>query len=61
MKQPKIEIGGQNADFEGHYVPRNSPKFKKEGVMNDSQKLPEIQNLESFLQNVHLYDPHAPL
>ena len=25
------KLEGQDADFEGHYVPRNSPKFKKRG------------------------------
>ena len=25
------KIGGQNANFEGHYLLRNSPKLKKKG------------------------------
>ena len=35
------------------------PKVQNKGVMNDPQKLPEIQNLGSFLQNVRLW-PHIP-
>ena len=54
------KIGGQNANFEGHYLLRNSQKAQKEMVMNDPQKLPEIQNWESLLQNVRLW-PHVPL
>ena len=30
------KTGGQNADLEGHFLLRNSTKFK-EGVMNDPQ------------------------
>ena len=48
------KLGVKKADFEGHCLLRNSPKFKKEGVMNDPQKQPEIKNWGSFLQNVHL-------
>ena len=30
LKQPEIKkIGGQNANFEGHYLLRNSQKLKK--------------------------------
>ena len=38
------KIGGQDADFEGKYLLRNSPKVQKEGVIQ----------LGSLLQNVHL-------
>ena len=47
------ELGGQNANFQGYYLLRSSPNFKK-GVMNDPQKPLEIQNWGSFVQNVRL-------
>ena len=31
LKQPEIKIGSQNANLEGHYLLRNSPKLKKRG------------------------------
>ena len=62
LKQPEIKIGGQNENFEGHYLLKKFPKAQKEGVMNDPQKPPEIQNWGSFLQNVHLapMTPYVP-
>ena len=36
LKQPKIlKSWGSKCNFKGHYLLRNSPKLKKEGVMND--------------------------
>ena len=52
------KIGGQNANFKGHHLLRNSPMLKKE-VMNDPQKPPKFQNWGHFCKMCS-YDPMSP-
>ena len=59
LKQPKIKNWRSKCLIWGLLPAQEFLKVQNKGVMNDTQKLPEIQNWGSFLQNVHLW-PHDP-
>ena len=57
-KKKKKKKGGQNVDFEGCYLLKNSPKLKKM-VMNDP-KSHQKSKIGGHFYKMCTYDPHGP-
>ena len=59
LKQPKIKNWGQNAKFEGHYLLRNSPKFKTRGSWMTS-KSHQKSKIGGHFCKMCVYVPKSP-
>ena len=61
LKQPEIKNRESKCNLCGSLPAEKLPKVKKEWVMNDSQKPPEIQNWGSFFAKCASMTPCPPL
>ena len=53
------KIGGQNVNFEGHYLLRNSPKIKKKGPWM-APKSHQKSKIGGHFCKMCAYDPMSP-